>query len=282
MSAYRFTICDVFTDRALAGNQLAVFPDAREIPEARLQPLAREINFSETVFAYPPAAGGHARIRIFTPARELPFAGHPVLGSAFVLGAPLEGDEIRLETARGIVPVRLRRDKGRITFGWMSQPIPSVAAFGDGAPLLRAVGVVRSLLPVEVYDNGVQHVFVTLETEESVSRLAPDMAALGRLFPEVGVNCFAGRDRRWKTRMFAPGTGTAEDPATGSAAGPLAVHLVRHGQVPFGEEIVIAQGAEIGRPSTLHARVEGRDGRVTRVEVGGEAVIVGQGEFSLS
>jgi trans-2,3-dihydro-3-hydroxyanthranilate isomerase len=281
MSAYHYVICDVFSDRPLAGNQLAVFPDAREIPEARLQPLAREINFSETVFAYPPAAGGHARIRIFTPRRELPFAGHPVLGSAFVLGAPLEGDEIRLETGRGVVPLRLTREGRRITFGWMSQPIPSVAAFGDGPPLLRALGVDRSVLPVEVYDNGVQHVFVTLDTEDAVARLAPDLGALARLLPECGANCIAGRGRRWKTRMFAPGMGVAEDPATGSGAGPLAVHLVRHGRIAFGEEIEIAQGAEIGRPSTLFARVEGRDGRVERVEVGGSAVTVGQGEFSL-
>lgn len=228
-----------------------------------------------------PPAGTCVSVRIFTPAQELPFAGHPELGSAFVLGAPLEGDEIRLETVRGIVPVRLRRDRRRITFGWMSQPIPSMAAFGDAASLLRAVGVAQSLLPVEIYDNGVQHVFVTLETEESVARLAPDIAALARLFPDIGVNCFAGRGQQWKTRMFAPGTGNAEDPATGSAAGPLAVHLVRHGQIRLGEEIVIAQGAELGRPSSLHARAEGREGQVTRVEVGGEAVIVGQGEFSL-
>lgn len=281
MSAYRYIVCDVFTDRPLAGNQLAVFPDAREIPQARLQALAREINFSETVFAYPPASGGHARIRIFMPGRELPFAGHPVLGSAFVLGAPLEGDEIRLETGRGIVPVRLQREGRRITFGWMSQPVPSVTAFGNGAPLLRALGVERSVLPIEIYDNGAQHVFIALETEDLVARLAPDLAVLGRLLSEQGANCFAGRGRRWKTRMFAPGMGVAEDPATGSAAGPLAVHLVRHGRIAYGEEIEIAQGAEIARPSTLHARVDGRDGRVERVEVGGAAVIVGQGEFSL-
>lgn len=281
LSAYRYVICDVFTDRPLAGNQLAVFPDAREVAEARLQPLAREINFSETVFAYPPAGDGHARIRIFTPSRELPFAGHPVLGSAFVLGAPLEGDEILLETGRGIVPVRLLRDGGRITFGWMRQPVPSVAAFGDEGPLLRALGVERSVLPIEVYDNGVQHVFIMLEADEMVARLAPDLAALARLLSERGANCVAGRGRRWKTRMFAPGVGTAEDPATGSAAGPLAVHLVRHARIGFGEEIEIAQGAEIARPSTLYARVEGRDGRVERVEVGGSAVVVGQGEFSL-
>lgn len=281
MSPYRYVICDVFSDRPLAGNQLAVFPDAREIPEARLQPLAREINFSETVFAYPPAAGGDARIRIFTPGHELPFAGHPVLGSAFVLGAPLERDEIRLETGRGIVPIRLQRDGRLITFGWMSQPIPSVAAFGDDAALLRALGVERSALPIEVYDNGVEHVFVTLETEDAVARLAPDLGALARLLSQRGANCFAGHGGRWKTRMFAPGVGVAEDPATGSAAGPLAVHLVRHSRIAFGEEIEIAQGAEIGRPSTLFARVEGRDGRIERVEVGGAAVTVGQGEFSL-
>ncbi len=281
MAAHRYTICDVFTDRALAGNQLAVFPDARGIPEARLQPLAREINFSETVFAYPPAGGGHARIRIFTPAREIPFAGHPVLGSAFVLGTAREDEEIRLETGRGVVPVRLRRDGRRVTFGWMTQPVPSVAPVEDAAPLLRALGVERSALPVEVYDNGVQHVFVALETEDAVAALSPDLGVLARLLPARGANCFAGRGGRWKTRMFAPALGVAEDPATGSAAGPLAAHLVRHGRIASGQEIEIAQGAEIGRPSTLYARADGHDGRIGRVDVGGAAVIVGHGEFSL-
>ena len=283
MSAYRYVICDVFSNRPLAGNQLAVFPDGFEIPESRLQPLAREINFSETVFVYPPAADGHARIRIFTPGREVPFAGHPVLGSAFVLGAPVEGDEIRLETGRGIVPVRLQRDGGRITFGWMRQPIPTVTSFGDETALLAAVGVGRSLLPVEVYDNGLQHVYVMLETEEAVARLAPDHGALARLLPDRCLNCFAGGGKRWKTRMFPydDEAGPREDPATGSAAGPLAMHLARHARIAFGEEIEIAQGAEVGRPSTLHARVKGQGGRVEQVEVGGAAVIVGQGEFTL-
>jgi len=281
MTSYHYVICDIFSDRPLAGNQLAVFPNAREIPEFNLQPLAREINFSETVYAYPPSAGGHARIRIFTPAREIPFAGHPVLGSAFVLGGSLPVDEIRLETGRGIVPVRLKRDGDHITFGWMRQPIPSVTAFGEGGSLLNALGVKRSILPVEVYDNGVRHVFVALETEDAVARLAPDVNAIAKLFSDCGVNCFAGGGRRWKTRMFAPGIGVTEDPATGSAAGPLAVHLVRHARIAFGEEIKITQGVEIGRPSTLYARVKGHETRINQVEVGGSAVIVGQGEFSL-
>src|SRR6266571_4399873 len=114
MATYRYVVCDVFTDTPLQGNQLAVFTDAREIPDERLQPLAREMNFSETVFVLPPEQGGHARIRIFTPAVEVPFAGHPTLGSAFVLGAPLQLEEIRLETGAGVIPVALEREEGRI------------------------------------------------------------------------------------------------------------------------------------------------------------------------
>jgi len=286
MSAYRYEICDVFTDTPLAGNPLAVFVDAREIPEGRLLPLAREINYSETVFAYAPGADGHARIRIFTPVHELPFAGHPVLGAACVLAAhlgraALDGDTIRLETGRGTVPVRLRRVTDRTTFGWMSQPLPSVAPFAASGRLLAALGIAESTLPVEAYDNGVQHVYIGLDTEDAVARLTPDLSALVRVAPHHGVNCFAGAGRTWKTRMFGPGHGVAEDPATGSAAGPLAVHLGRHGRVPFGQEIEITQGVEIGRPSRLHARALHEHGRVIRVEVGGFVVVVGEGEFRL-
>ena len=122
MPTFRCVFADVFTDVPFAGNQLAVFTDARGIPDEQLQPLAREINFSETVFVYPAAGDGHARIRIFTPAVELPFAGHPVLGTAFVLGGPLQLEELLLETGAGVVPVRLERDGSRVVFGWMRQP----------------------------------------------------------------------------------------------------------------------------------------------------------------
>jgi len=281
MSAWAFTICDVFTQEPLAGNQLAVFTDAREIPEGRLGPIAREMNFSETVFVYPPQGEGDARIRIFTPARELPFAGHPILGTAAVLGLARGAGEIRLETRAGIVPVTLQMRGPRQVFGWMRQPVPTVASFTDAPALLGLLGITRPALPVEVYDNGVQHVYVAFEREEDVARLSPDFAALRRLAPDVGVNCFAGHGARWKTRMFAPGSGVAEDPATGSAAGPLAVHLLRHGLIASGEEIEISQGAEVGRPSRLHARVTGTPEHIERVEVGGSAVVVAQGEFTL-
>src|SRR5260221_10868197 len=126
MARSRCVVCDVFRAMPLEGNQLAVFTDARELPEETLQPLAREMNFSETVFVYPPAGDGHARMRIFTPVAEIPFAGHPTIGTAFVLAGPMQLGEIRLETGVGIVPVRLEREGARINFAWMSQPVPSV------------------------------------------------------------------------------------------------------------------------------------------------------------
>ena len=281
MPTHRYVVADVFTDRPLEGNQLAVFTDARDIPEERYQPLAREMNFSETVFTLPPEGDGHARIRIFTPATEVPFAGHPTLGSAFVLAGPLQLDEIRLETGNGVVPVRLEREGARIVFGRMTQPLPTVAPYEQEADLLEALGVERSELPVEVYDNGIRHIYVTLGSEEAVGALRPDMSRLAELPAVLGVNCIAGAGKRWKTRMFAPAGGVPEDPATGSAAGPLALHLARHGRIAFGDEIEISQGAEINRPSKLYARVEGSAEAVELVEVGGSAVIVARGEFRL-
>ena len=281
MPSFRYVFVDVFTNRPLAGNQLAVFTDARELPEDVLQPLAREINFAETVFVYPGTGEGHAQIRIFTPSTEIPFAGHPTLGSAFVLGGPLQLMEIRLETGQGVVPVALEREGAKIVFGRMSQPIPRVEAFDQEAELLAALGVPTSELPVELYDLGVRHVFVALPSEEDVTQLDPDLSALARITGYVGAVCFAGGGLRWKVRMFAPGDGVPEDPATGSAAGPLACHLARHGWIRFGEEITISQGAEIGRPSTLYARADGSDEAIERVEVGGSAVVVARGEFRL-
>lgn len=281
MTSYPYVICDVFTDQPLAGNQLAVFTDASKVPDVLLQPLAREMNFSETVFVYPPDQPADFRIRIFTPAHELPFAGHPILGTAFVLAARGDANEIRLQTGRGVIAISLQREGRAVRFGWMSQPIPTVTALPAADALLSLLGVANPTLPVEVYDNGVLHAFVGLENEAAVARLAPDFAALARLLPSIGVNCFAGAGTRWKTRMFGPGLGVAEDPATGSAAGPLAVHLARHGRVAFDAEIEISQGAELGRPSTLYARVAGAADRIDRVEVGGSAVIVARGEFTL-
>jgi trans-2,3-dihydro-3-hydroxyanthranilate isomerase len=281
MPTLRYVVADVFTDTPLQGNQLGVFTDARGADEELMQRLARELNFSETVFVLPAEGEGHARIRIFTPTIELPFAGHPTLGTAFVLAGPMQLEEIRLETGRGIVPVRLERDGGRITFGRMSQPLPTIEPYAEADELLAALRVERSELPVEQYDNGIEHVYVGLESEEAVAALRPDLGRLAELPAVMGINTFAGAGTRWKTRMFAPGDGVPEDPATGSAAGPLALHLARHGRIGFGDEIEITQGVEIGRPSKLYARADGTAEEVEAIEVGGSAVVVARGEFRL-
>ena len=284
MKMYRYIIADVFTDVPLQGNQVAVFTDATGLSAEVMQRAARELNLSETVFlTRSSAAGAHLRARIFTPAVELPFAGHPVLGTAFVVGRSMGSNVVRLETGLGVVPVTLERPNGGPpTYGEMEQPIPSVEAFAAVDELLAALGVPAygDHLPIEAYRNGPVHVYIELPDEDAVAALRPDLGALERL-GIYGINTFAASGERVKTRMFGPALGVPEDPATGSAAGPLAVHLARHGRIEFGTQIEIEQGVEIGRRSQLYARVEGSAERIERVLVGGSAVIVARGEYRL-
>jgi len=275
---YRYVVADVFTSTPLEGNPVAVFTDGQGLPARRMQQIARELNLSETVFVLPAEEAADARVRIFTPATELPFAGHPILGTAVVLGAAGGQETIRLETGAGVIRIDLTRDNGRITSGRMQQPVPHWAPYDRAGELLAALGVPSSQLPVETYRNGPEHVYVTLASEQEVATLQPDLGVLARLHG-FGVACCAGAGRHWKVRNFAPGLGVPEDPATGSAAGPLAVHLARHGRIAYGRDIEISQGAEIGRPSTLYARVTGEGDRIDAVEVAGGAVVVARGEL---
>jgi trans-2,3-dihydro-3-hydroxyanthranilate isomerase len=279
VTSLRYVVADVFTDTALTGNQLAVFTDGRDVDDETMQKLAKEMNFSETVFVLPASDGAHARIRIFTPVAELPFAGHPVLGSAYVLAGPMQLGEIRLETQVGVIPVTLEREGARITFGWMSQPIPQHEPFAEATAVEELLGI-QSQLPVELYHQGPGFAYLEVASREALAALSPDFAALARI-TDYGISCFAGAGSSWRTRMFAPASGVPEDPATGSAAGPLAMHLARHGRIAFGDEIQISQGDEVGRPSKLYARVTGTPERTETIEVGGSAVIVARGEFRL-
>ena len=275
-----YVVIDVFTDAPLEGNPVAVFTDGAGLADETMQRAARELNLSETVFLFTGEAGADARARIFTPYVELPFAGHPVLGTAFVLGERSGRDEVHLQTGSGLIRIALQRRQGAIVFGEMQQPIPTWEPFERPDELLAALRVGGSELPIDVYDNGPRHTFVALADETAVAKLRPDIGALAEL-GSVGVSCFAESDGRVKTRMFGPGLGVAEDPATGSAAGPLAVHLARHGRTRFGQSIVIRQGVEVGRPSVLHARADGSAAAVERVVVGGGAVLVARGEYRL-
>jgi len=271
----RYVICDVFAERPLEGNPLCVFTDARGLEAAQMQALARELNLSETTFVTRPEQGGHAKVRIFTPHRELPFAGHPTLGTAFVLAGPLQADEVRLELPIGIVPVRLEREGARVSFGWMTQPTPRLVPGPAPGPLLAALGL-ASVVAQETYDNGARHVCLRVASAELLSGLQPDYAALGRV-TDAGVGVFHREGDVCRVRYFHPTAGVNEDPATGSFAGSLALHLQQSGQLAVGATLRIQQGAELQRPSTLYARVE--EGTEPRVEVGGTAHIVARGQF---
>jgi trans-2,3-dihydro-3-hydroxyanthranilate isomerase len=282
---HRYVLADVFTDRPLAGNQLAVFLAAELLDEALLLPVARELNLSETVFVYPPAGAGTARVRYFTTVQELDFAGHPTLGTAAVLAHErFDGRDpvdIVLETPKAEVPVTLRRN-GSAFLGWMTQPTPTVRRWEHTAELLGVLRVPATQVPVEVYDNGIQHLYVTLEQPSDVLAVEPDFAALGRLCGPVRINVFAGAGSSYTSRMFSPfDLALKEDPACGSAAGPLALHLLRHGRIGAGQEITIAQGECVGRPSTLYARVTADIDDGGEVMVGGSTVIVGEGTLRL-
>lgn len=283
-----FLVADVFTGSPLEGNQLGVFPDGRGLNDDLMLKATRELNFSETVFFLPPddPAKADAHVRIFTPGGEIPFAGHPTLGSAWVLGEITGQQTVTIKTAAGHVPVELERDPGTsaITFGRMSQPVPTWAPCDAGTTrdLVAAIGadLKPGGLPVETYTNGPVHVYLEFADEETVAGLDPDMQRLGRI--PLSASCYAQTADGWVTRMFAPAIGVTEDPATGSAAGPLAVHLARYGRAAFGEEVKIRQGAYIHRPSVLYARAEGTKDKIEKVIVGGRAVIVARGEYRLA
>ena len=264
---------------AAGRNQLAVFTDARAIPEEAPPAARARDGVLGDGLRLSPGRGRTRPIRIFTPASELPFAGHPVIGSAFVLAGPLQLEEIRLETGVGVIPVRLEREGAAIVFGRMEQPVPrvepcptSTSCSTRWASRLGAPGrAVRQRRPQRLRRP---------RLGRGGRGADPDLNRLARMPDVLGVSCSAGAGEHWKTRMFAPADGVPEDPATGSAAGPLAVHLARHGLVPFGEEIVISQGSRsAGRPRSMRPR---RGTGTHRARRGGRAaVVVARGEFRL-
>ena len=222
------------------------------------------------------------RVRIFTPVNELPFAGHPTLGTAIALTERDRRPRLAMETAMGVVPFTFDETgpAGRARIARMLQPVPTWEPYARAGELLAAVGLDRSTLPVDIYRNGPRHVFVGLPGIAALSAVRPDHNALAD-HEDLALNCFAGNGSGWRSRMFSPAYGVVEDAATGSAAGPLALHLGRYGAVPFGTTVTIRQGVEMGRPSTMYARVDGDARTVERVEVAGAAVVVARGTLDV-
>jgi len=295
----RFHFCDVFTDRPFGGNQLAVVPDAAGVPEPLLQRIAREFNFSETVFVYPPSDPRHTRrVRIFTPQNELRFAGHPTIGTAVTLAMtgliPLTGDETRivLEEGVGPVPVTVRTIDGVPSFAQLTAA--ERPSFNDVVPAPDVLAHLLSIDRVELL-NGDYHVryasvgfpflIVMVKDRSVLARLRPNTAVMettGLKEVFVAAPDAAAEGFHFRARMFAPLLGIPEDPATGSAAAAFAGYLAamdprRSGTLRWNVE----QGVEMGRPSALYLEADKQDGATTAVRVGGSAVMMGAGELSI-
>ena len=303
MRTCRYLHLDVFTDRPFEGNQLAVFPEPEGLSTAEMQTITREMNFSECTFVFPAGKGGDWRVRIFTPGEELPMAGHPTIGTAFALAAegtiPAGRESVVFELGVGPTPVSLEWDRERLSFAWMTQPLPTFeTTIEDRAALAAAAGIsidwLAQGLPVQVVACGVPFLFVPLVSREAVDAVSLDRRALARCLRDVGLEelpvfFFAGvpagaasADETVYSRMLAPGFGIVEDPATGGASGPLGCYLLRHGVVSAGaaQAIVSLQGAAMGRPSRIYIAIDSQDGAISRVRVGGHAVMIGRGELT--
>ncbi len=283
-TTYPFVHVDVFTERRFEGNALAVFPDARGLDEATMQRIARELNLSETVFVFAPkASGAVAALRMFTPGFEVPFAGHPTIGTAFVLNAagrlPPGPCEFVFEEPVG--PVRVRIEGGPRFMAWLTTPPVTLGGTVDDRDALAdALGLrsddLRPEIPAQVASAGNPFLYVALRDEAAVDRSSVDSRGLQRALAgadATGVYLFAMRDAGAYGRMFAPEAGITEDPATGSATGPLAAFMLEHGLVSErdGLQLTAEQGTAMGRRSILHILIGG-SGPSRRIEVGGSAV----------
>jgi trans-2,3-dihydro-3-hydroxyanthranilate isomerase len=292
---YRYYICDVFTDRRFGGNQLAVLPDASGLNNQQMQQIAREFNFSESTFVFPPDQGHTRKVRIFTPAREVPFAGHPNIGTAFVLASCGELEEIDepteivFEEKAGLVPITLRKSAEGLIYCELKAP--QVFSLGKALPtelLAAAVSLSESEIvtdthPPLVASVGLPFLMAELRDQSALQQARINLDGFERIAaqgvtPDIHVYVQSHDEFDIRTRMFAPFDGVQEDPATGSANCALA-GLLGHYHESISEDFKwrIAQGVEMGRPSLLQARAEKKDGKILSTWIGGNCVMVSEG-----
>ena len=303
MKNRKFVIADVFTEERFGGNQLAVFIDGEGLDTNLMQNIAREMNYSETTFLLPPEKGGDYRVRIFTPAQELPFAGHPLVGTGHVVVADrmkswTEGETtVMLETGVGPIRVSVRTDGERAGHTTMTQPLPQLkGVFSDRTRLAASLSLDTTdlaELPAEAIYNGITVLIVPAASLGAVQRIKVDANELEEISREMGAETVlvftletVRAESKAHCRVFAPAAGVIEDAATGSANGPLGFYMVRHGLAEAAPtaRIVSEQGFEMKRPSLLHieADTDGEKREVTAIRVGGGVVITGRGEIILS
>jgi trans-2,3-dihydro-3-hydroxyanthranilate isomerase len=277
---HKYTVVNSFGLERFTGNPVAVFFACDDLDDGNMQRLAAEFNLSETTFIRAPRKGGTVGVKIFTPVNELDFAGHPLLGTAVALAEERGLTEMKFETRKGTFRLAVERVKERpfTAYVQMEQPSPIVSRYERERELLEALGLDESTLPVKMYDVGPRHVFVGVKDVAALGNVRPDLKRLAS-HPNMAALCFCPDGAGgWRMRMFSPAYGVNEDAATGSAAGPLALHLARHGRAAFGDQVRITQGVEMGRASRMDAtaRME-RDG--PRLVAGGYGYRIAVGSY---
>ncbi len=292
----QYYLLDVFTDKKFGGNQLAVFPDAAKIPEDSLQKIARELNLSETVFLYPPTTEkGDFKMRIFTPGQEMPTAGHPTIGTAHLLlnelYKPLKNlDTLVLEQKIGPINVTFLKEEKHFGLITMQQPNPIFGKLMQNRELIAEMLSIEEedlmpALPIQCISCGNDFMYIPVISLEVLSRIDIRVDLLKRNANKLETQALyifttatQSDEVDTRGRMFAPELGIVEDPATGSASGPLGCYLVRHA-LSDGKMINCEQGVEMGRPSKIKVQIEHENEVITKVLVGGEAVLVGEGKM---
>jgi trans-2,3-dihydro-3-hydroxyanthranilate isomerase len=294
---YRYYICDVFTDIRFGGNQLAVLPEASGLSDRQMQQIAREFNFAESTFVFPPEAGHTRKVRIFTPATEVPFAGHPNVGTAFALATagefgPIDGSiTVIFEEKAGLVPVSIHQREGRI---WCELSAPQRLSLGKiisaemvaAAVSLNPDDIVTRTHQPQVASVGLPFLIAELEDRAALERARVNMNGIDAIaaegvMPDIHLYTHSADELDIRARMFAPLDGVPEDPATGSANCALAGLLSHHKEADGSFRWRIAQGVEMGRPSILEARAEKKDGAVVATWIGGASVLVGEGSIEV-
>lgn len=285
MTDYRYIITDVFTDRAFGGNPLAVFPDAAGLTTAQMQVLTKELNLSESTFVTPGSAPGRFAVRIFTPGSEMAFAGHPTIGTSLVLASlGRAAGELVLEL--GVGPVRVVLDGANAVFYRDGAPESPALTVTD-AEFAAVLGVDRLAAPAFQAGYGAAFIYVPLADRAAVARAELRLDLWRAMAPRVwghAIYLYAVTDSQpdhlaIHARLFAPGLGVGEDPATGSAAAGLIGSLP--GPADGVLRATITQGVEMGRPSTIHATATRTGGKVSQISIGGGAIVVGEGRFSV-
>ncbi|MGD8165402.1 PhzF family phenazine biosynthesis protein [Pantoea sp. FN0307] len=267
-----YTILNAFTNSPLEGNPVSVFHNSGDISAPVMQAIARQLQLSESTFISEVTTDGQARVRIFTPVNELPFAGHPLMGAASAFSRRHGLEQFIFHTDIGAVKVTVEHHSSTLSTVKINVPPALNIPFNEEKRLLKALGLKQSVQPIEMYDAGARHVLVPVDSIQTLHSLRPDHQALAE-FENLAVNCFTWCGFKAENRMFSPAYGVKEDAGTGSVVGPIALHLMKYGQLKANERLTIEQGILLNRRCVMHGEIKQENELVTHIELSGQVTL---------